>query len=141
MIRLRRRPPQSHSPRNLIASIGIPLLLLAFAGVCQAQPVVLATYPAQGAERVPANVVLVFTFDRPTAKHVAYSVADLDPSSGGGLITTAPDRWSAAGDTLYITPLTPLPFGHLFGMKLNLVQDADSMIYANPTYYPEVYYF
>jgi hypothetical protein len=141
MIRLRCCPPQSHFPRKLIAYIGIPLLLLALAGVCQAQPAVVATYPAQGAERVPASAILVFTFDRPTAKHVAYSVADLDPSSGGGLITTAPDRWSPAGDTLYITPLTPLAFGHLFGMKLNLVQDADSSIYANPAYYNEVYYF
>ncbi len=87
------------------------------------------------------NIGMVFGFDRPTLKHVAYSIADLDPSSGGGLISTAPDRWSAAGDTLYITPLAPLAFGHLFGMKLNLVQATDSTFYTNPTYYNQVYYF
>jgi hypothetical protein len=115
--------------------------LLLSPGAALAQPVVIGTYPPNGAERVPANAVLVLIFDRPTAKHAAYSIADLDPSSGGGLITTAPDRWSAAGDTLYITPLNPLPFGHLFGWKLNLLQDADSTFYGNPAYYNEVYYF
>jgi len=100
---------------------------------------VTATYPANGAERVPANAVLIFAFDRPTAKHASYSVADF--TAGGGLITLAPDRWSPLGDTLYITPLAPLAFGHQFGMKLNLLQAADSTYYRNPAYYNEVYYF
>lgn len=126
--------------RYLALGATVALLLLASAAGAQA-PRVIATYPANGAQRVPASAVLVFVFDRPTAKHVAYSVADFDPSAGGGLITTAPDRWSPAGDTLYITPLAPLAFGHPFGMKLNLVQDTSGTIYSNPAYYPDIYYF
>ena len=152
MIRSPDRPSQSHSPRSN-RKIGIPgahrylafvFAAAAFLGASAAfaqAPRVIGVYPPNGATRVPVNAVLVFAFDRPTAKHVAYSVADLDPSAGGGLITTAPDRWSARGDTLYITPLTPLAFGHLFGMKLNLVQDTTGTNYTNPTYYPEIYNF
>lgn len=111
------------------------------AGAALAQPPrVIATYPSNNADRVPINAVLAFAFDGPTAKHAFYSVADLT-AGGGGTITTAPDRWSPLGDTLYITPFAPLAFGHLFGWKLNLLQDSDSTIYTNPTYYNEVYYF
>src|SRR5258706_2020078 len=131
----------ARAPQCLLA-LGACAALLALAGPVFAQaPVVTYVHPPDLAQRVAANVVLVFAFDRPTAKHVAYSVADLDPSAGGGLITTAPDRWSPAGDTLYITPLTPLAYGHLFGMKLNLVQATDSTNYTNPTYYNAVYTF
>jgi len=152
MIRSLDRPSQSHSPRSN-RKIGIPgayrylafalaiAVQLAASAACAQAPRVLAVYPANGAMRVPVNAVLVFVFDRPTAKHVAYSVADLDPSAGGGLITTALDRWSARGDTLYITPLSPLAFGHLFGMKLNLVQDTTGTSYTNPTYYQQIYNF
>jgi hypothetical protein len=124
-------------PRLLALSIPAALLLLA--GACFGQPRVVATYPQNGAERVPSNAILVFAFDRATAKNAAYSVADI--TQGGGLITTLPDRWSPQGDTLYITPLDPLPFGHFFGMKLNFVQDTDSTVYGNPAYYQEEYYF
>jgi len=125
-------------------AFGIPAALLFAAGTSLAQPRVVATYPADGADRVPSNAILQFVFDEPTGKHVAYSVADLDPSSGGGLITTAPDRWSPLGDTLYITPLSPLAFGHLFGMKLNLVQDTTGVNWTEeppPGRYSKVYYF
>ncbi|HEY2924657.1 MAG TPA: Ig-like domain-containing protein [Candidatus Eisenbacteria bacterium] len=124
---------------KLLLVFSIPAALLLLAGACFGQPRVVATYPPNGAERVPANAILMFAFDRPTAKHAFYSVADI--TAGGGLITTSPDRWSPQGDTLYITPLDPLPFGHFFSMKLTLVQDADSTIYSNPTYYREEYYF
>ncbi len=136
--------------RGLVPKFGIPgahrylafafagaLLLSAGAAFAQA-PRVLATYPANGATRVPVNAVLVFVFDRPTAKHVSYSVADFDSS---GILSTLPNRWSPLGDTLYITPFAPLAYGHHFGMKLNLLQAADSSLYGNPTYYPEVYNF
>ncbi|HXL14781.1 MAG TPA: hypothetical protein VN972_01750 [Methylomirabilota bacterium] len=85
------------------------------------------------------NAGFVFAFDRPTAKHASYSVADF--TAGGGLLSTALDRWSPLGDTLYITPFVPLPFGHDFGMKLNRLQGQDSVFYINPAYYQEVYYF
>ncbi|HMI30770.1 MAG TPA: Ig-like domain-containing protein, partial [Candidatus Limnocylindrales bacterium] len=113
--------------------------LLLFAGASFAQaPRVVSVYPPDGATRVPANVVVVFVFDRPTAKHSISSLADY--SAGGALVTRNADRWSPAGDTLYITPSAPLEFGHLYGMKLNLVQGADSVLY-NDTFYPQVYYF
>ena len=136
MIRSSARAPQS----LLVLAIAAAILFGAHSASAQA-PVVTSVYPPDNAEHVAASVVIVFSFDRPTAKHVAYSLADLDPSSGGGLITTAPDRWSPQGDTLYITPLQPLAYGHLFGMKLNLVQDTTGTIYSNPAYYPEVHYF
>ena len=155
MIRLRRRPPQSQSPPrerlSLLSSrlgcrtaFGIPAALLFLAGTCLGQPRVVATYPPNGAPRVPSNAILQFVFDQPTGKHAAYSVADLDPSSGGGLITTLPDRWSTLGDTLYITPLSPLAFGHLFAMKLNLVQDTTGTNWTEeppPGRYSEIYTF
>jgi len=122
------------------AAATLALLLLTGAAAAQ-PPVVIGTVPADGAVRVPTSLVLVFIFDRPTAKHVAYSIADLDPSAGGGLVSTLPDRWSPAGDTLYITPQGPLAFGHLYGMKLNIVQGSDSVFYSNPTYFNQVYYF
>ena len=121
-------------------AFGIPAAVLLAAATSLAQPRIVATYPADGADRVPSNANLVFAFDRPTAKHVSYSVADLT-SGGGGTITTSPDRWSPLGDTLYITPFMPLAFGHLFGMKINLLQDVDSTYYGNPTYYDQAYYF
>jgi hypothetical protein len=162
MIRSPARPSQSHSPRfdgvhhsisrrGVFSRIGIrgahrylalafaaAFLLGANAALAQA-PRVVATYPANGATRVPVNAVLVFVFDRPTAKHASYSIADFD--SGGANLTTLPNRWSALGDTLYITPLFPLAFGHHFGMKLNLLQAADSSLYINPAYYQDVYNF
>lgn len=101
----------------------------------------IGTYPANNAERVPVNLRLKFIFDQPTGKTAAYSIADLDPSAGGGLITTLPNIWSNLGDTLTITPLLPLAFGHLFGMKLNLLEDTTGAIRGNPAYYNEVYYF
>jgi len=107
---------------------------------CTAPPQVVATVPGDGATRVPANITLEVIFDRPTGKHAIYSIADLDPSAGGGLISTLPDRWSPLGDTLYITPASPLPFGHLFGWKLNLVQAADTSE-CNDFFYPQIYYF
>jgi hypothetical protein len=119
-------------------ALAATLLLGASAAFAQA-PRVVAVYPANGATRVPANAVMVFAFDRPTAKHATYSVADF--TAGGGLITTAVDRWSPLGDTLYITPFAPLTFGHQYGMKLNRLQGTDSLFYGNPTYYQEVYYF
>src|SRR5438132_12640931 len=99
MIRSPARAPQS----LLVLGMCGVLLLGAHAAFAQA-PRVVAVYPPDNAQHVAANVVLFFAFDRPTAKHASYSLADLDPSSGGGLITTAPDRWSPLGDTLYITP-------------------------------------
>ena len=114
--------------------------ILVFASTCFAQaPQVIGTYPTNGAARVPVNAVLFFAFDRPTAKHASYSFADI--TGGGGQVTTSPNRWSPSGDTLYITPFLPLALGHQYGMKLNLLQAADSTYYGNPTYYPEEYYF
>ena len=136
MIRSHARAPQS------LLALGCCVALLACAGVASAQaPVVTYVYPPDNADHVGVNAVIVFAFDRPTGKHAAYSLADFDPSAGGGLISTAPDRWSPLGDTLYVTPLSPLAFGHLFGMKLNVVQDTAGVAYSNPAYYPEVHYF
>jgi len=138
------------SRRNLFPKIGIPgahrylalvfaatMLFGASAALAQA-PRVTAVYPSDGATRVAANLVVVFVFDRPTAKHSSSSLADF--TAGGGLVSRDADRWSPAGDTLYITPSAPLAFGHQYGMKLNLVQGADSVFY-NDTFYPQIYYF
>jgi hypothetical protein len=84
MIRSPARAPQS----LLVLCIGLALLFGAHAAFAQA-PVVTSVYPPDNAQHVASSVVVVFAFDRPTAKHAAYSLADLDPSSGGGLITTA----------------------------------------------------
>src|SRR6185503_9756544 len=141
MIRLRRRPPQSHSPRNLIASIGIPLLFLAFAGVCQAQPLVVATYPPDGSDRVPANMTLTVVFDRPTGMQVRHSFVDI--TAGGGIVSTVPDRWSPLGDTLYIQPFSPLPFSHFFQFKINQVRDSSGVIWQEVPggLYSQIYSF
>lgn len=111
--------------------------ILLLAAACEAQPRVIATVPPNGATRVPTNTTIEFIFDQPTAKHASYSIADF--SAGGGLVSTLPDRWSALGDTLLITPIS-LEYGHFFGMKLNLVQAADST-YWSDFYYPEIYTF
>src|SRR5258706_13997561 len=80
----------ARAPQCLLA-LGACAALLALAGPVFAQaPVVTYVHPPDLAQRVAANVVLVFPFDLPTAKHLAYSLADLDPSPGGGPIHTPP---------------------------------------------------
>ncbi len=101
------------------------LLLAASAAFAQA-PLVIATYPADGADRVPSNAIVTFVFDRPTGKQVRHSVVDI---TAGGIPTTLPDRWSPLGDTLYIAPLAPLPFSHFFQMKINQVRDTSGVIW------------
>src|SRR2546426_12846971 len=142
MIRLRHRPPQSQSPPRerlpllksrlkRLTAFGIPAALLFVAGASFAQPRVVATHPPNGAARVPANAVLIFAFDRPTAKHVSYCVSDFTSGGGGGL-TTIPGCWAPLGGTPHITPLTPLPLWHLFRMKINPLSDTATTGYGKP---------
>lgn len=85
-----------------------------------------ATFPKDGAIRVSPDATLYFVFDQPTQKTGAFSVADFDPSSGGGLISLGVQQWSALGDTVFLKPLSPLPLGHLFGMRVNTIFATDS---------------
>ncbi len=112
--------------RYLALGATVALLLLASEAGAQA-PLVVATYPADGADRVPANAIVTFVFDRPTGKQVRHSVVDI--TGGGGIPTTLPDRWSPLGDTLYIQPLVPLPLSHFFQMKINQVRDTSGVIW------------
>ena len=84
-----------------------------------------ATFPKDGAIRVSPDATVYFVFDQPTQKTGAFSIADFDPSSGGGLLSLDVPRWSALGDTVFLRPLSPLPYGHLFGMRVNLIIATD----------------
>lgn len=137
-VRPRNPIPPRRRHRHIALAVSAAFLLLVTGAAHAAAPRVVSFYPPDGAARIPANVVLKFTFDGPTAKHASYSFADF--TAGGTLLNTTPS-WSPLGDTLYITPLAPLPFGHLFGMKLNTLQGQDSVFYSNPVYYQAIYYF
>lgn len=112
------------------------LTLLPSVGLCAGAPRLIAVYPPDGVDRVPADATIQFVFDQPTAKYAIYSIAAIP---GGGLVTTLPDQWSALGDTLRVTPLAPLEYGHLYGMKLNSVQDT-SGTYWGDQYYQTTYF-
>jgi hypothetical protein len=89
-----------------------------------AGPQQIASYPMQGDRLVPSDATLYIVFDQPTNKSGVFSVADLD-SAGGVLLNLESPRWSAAGDTVFLKPVTPMTPGHLHGMRVNLVISAD----------------
>jgi len=95
--------------------------LLCLAATASAAPIQIATYPRDGEEYVPTNAELYFVFDQPTAKEGAFSVADLD-SSTLPLLNLEQPRWSAAGDTVFLKPSQPMAYGHLHGMRVNLIR-------------------
>ncbi len=112
----------------LLATLLVPAVALGSSRAPGASAAVVsqtATFPKDGAIRVSPNATLYFVFDQPTQKTGAFSVADFDPSSGGGLISLGVPRWSALGDTVYLKPFAPLPFGHLFGMRVNTIFATD----------------
>jgi hypothetical protein len=86
----------------------------------------LATYPRQGEAHIPPNAILYFVFDQPTLKSGSFSVADLDNLPG--LIPLGAPRWSALGDTVFLTPLAPLALGHYHGMEVNTIFGTDSLV-------------
>ena len=96
-------------------------VLLCLAATASAAPIQIATYPRDGEEYVPTNAELYFVFDQPTAKEGAFSVADLD-SSTLPLLNLEQPRWSAAGDTVFLKPSQPMAYGHLHGMRVNLIR-------------------
>lgn len=97
----------------------------------------ISVYPSDGMDRVPADATIQWVFDQPTAKSAIYSIVDLAP--GGGIPTTLPTQWSALGDTMLVKPLAPLEYGHLYGIKLNNVQDT-SGTWWDDRYYPTTYF-
>ncbi len=94
-------------------------------GATTSFPQQIATYPRQGQTRVPHDATLYFVFDQPTLKSGSFSVADLDPSGGGGLLSLDVPRWSTLGDTVFLRPLLPLEFGHFHGMRVNTIFATD----------------
>ena len=95
-------------------------------GKASATPITqIATNPANNADRVAPEAELSFVFDQPTSKSGAFSVADLDSGSGGVLLALQSPRWSALGDTVYLKPVQSMTFGHLHGMKVNVIEAPD----------------
>ena len=105
--------------RALATALGLGLL--SFAASASAAPIQVATYPRDGEEYVPIGAELYFVFDQPTAKEGAFSVADLD-SSTLPLLNLDQPRWSALGDTVFLKPSQPMAYGHLHGMRVNLIR-------------------
>ncbi len=85
----------------------------------------IATYPGSNADRVAPEAELYFVFDQATAKSGAFSVADLDSGQSGTLLALQAPRWSALGDTVFLKPVQPMTFGHLHGMKVNVIEAPD----------------
>lgn len=92
-------------------------------GVVASHPQQVATYPRQGQTHIPPSATLYFVFDQPTLKSGSFSVADLDNLPG--LIPLGIPRWSALGDTVFLTPLTSLAMGHYHGMRVNTIFATD----------------
>ncbi|MEK7316015.1 MAG: hypothetical protein AAB011_07540, partial [Candidatus Eisenbacteria bacterium] len=85
----------------------------------------IATYPRSNADRVAPEAELYVVFDQSTAKSGAFSVADLDSGQFGTLLSLQAPRWSALGDTVFLKPIQPMTFGHLHGMKVNVIEAPD----------------
>jgi len=95
-------------------------------GAANAAPITqIASYPAGNADRVAPEAELYFVFDQQTAKSGAFSVADLDPSQIGPLLSLQTPRWSVLGDTVFLKPVQPMAYGHLHGMKVNVIVAPD----------------
>ncbi|MEK7348897.1 MAG: hypothetical protein AABZ94_08490 [Candidatus Eisenbacteria bacterium] len=95
-------------------------------GMASAAPITqVATNPPNNADRVAPEAELYFVFDQPTAKSGAFSVADLDSGQFGTLLSLLTPRWSALGDTVFLRPVQPMTFGHLHGMKVNVIEAPD----------------
>ncbi|HEY6572683.1 MAG TPA: hypothetical protein VI198_05125, partial [Candidatus Eisenbacteria bacterium] len=95
-------------------------------GTASAAPITqVATNPVNNADRVAPEAELYFVFDQPTAKSGAFSVADLDSGQFGTLLSLQTPRWSALGDTVFLKPVQPMTFGHLHGMKVNVIEAPD----------------
>ena len=107
----------------LAVALAATLLAWKTAPASAAPPAQIATIPRDGATHVSPNVRLAIVFDQPTGKSGSFSVADLDSSSG--LVPLLTPTWSALGDTVYLTPAQPLTFGHLYGMRVNLIYATD----------------
>ncbi|HET9952427.1 MAG TPA: Ig-like domain-containing protein, partial [Candidatus Eisenbacteria bacterium] len=125
------------SPMRLLRRAAVAFALVAMATLlsaaapapARAAPIrLIATYPANNAERVAPEAELYFVFDQPTAKSGAFSVADLDSIGGppgGTLLALQSPRWSASGDTVFLKPVQPMTYGHLHGMLVNVIEAPD----------------
>ncbi|HEU4723858.1 MAG TPA: hypothetical protein VFU59_01035 [Candidatus Eisenbacteria bacterium] len=112
--------------RAFAIATALGLLAIAAPGRAVAAPITqIATYPVNNASRVAPEAELYFVFDQPTAKSGAFSVADLDSGGGGVLLALQTPRWSALGDTVFLKPIQPMTFGHLHGMKVNVIEAPD----------------
>jgi len=113
------KPTSALRGSALLASAVLALAL--FTRVASAAPVQIATFPQDGATYVPINTEFYFVFDQPTAKEGAFSVADLDDPLLPLLNLDVP-RWSALGDTVFLKTTAPMAYGHLHGMRVNLIR-------------------
>lgn len=110
----------------LALSAGLLATSAALPGEAIASPISqIATYPRSNADRVAPEAELYVVFDQPTAKSGAFSVADLDSGQSGTLLSLQAPRWSALGDTVFLKPIQPMTFGHLHGMKVNVIEAPD----------------
>lgn len=108
------------------ASLAIVGAVATAPGKASAAPITqVATNPPNNADRVAPEAELYFVFDQPTAKSGAFSVADLDSGQFGTLLSLQTPRWSALGDTVFLKPVQPMTFGHLHGMKVNVIEAPD----------------
>ncbi|MBI4363919.1 MAG: hypothetical protein HY568_00660 [Candidatus Latescibacteria bacterium] len=119
---------RSRAACRFLLATALASLAAALANPAAAVVSQIATYPEDGARRVPPDATILFVFDQPTLKDGAFSVADLDPSSGGGVINIDAPIWSAAGDTVHLKPSAPLALGHLFGMRVNRISATDGSV-------------
>ncbi len=104
--------------KTAISSGGLLIPAARAPGAGSAEIVQVATYPKDGDLRVPPNATAYFVFNQPTSKSGVFEMADLD---SGVLINLQSPRWSALGDTVFLTPLQPMPFGHQMGMRVDLI--------------------